>query len=108
MQGLSYFTSQGSEVVLSARIAPPRSFTEVPPTEVYDWTRRNVPSQAEAVFVGGNGLRAIGAIHALEADLRKPVLTANQVLFWQALRLVEAASKVTEYGRIFTDSRSTR
>lgn len=107
-QGLDYFKSLGFEVVLSARISPPRSFSEVPPAEVYEWTRRNVPRQADAVFLGGNGLRAVGTIHALEAALQKPVLTANQVLFWQALRLVGAASKVTEYGKIFTVSGSTR
>ena len=107
-QGLNYFRSQGFEVMLSARISPPRSFTEVAPAEVFEWTRRNVPDQAEAVFIGGNGLRAVGVIHALEEDLRKPVLTANQVLFWQALRLVVVAPKVTQYGRIFTKRQPAR
>ena len=51
---------------------------------------------------GASGLRAIGAIHALEKALRRPVLTANQVLLWQALGLVGVASKVTQYGRVFT------
>jgi maleate isomerase len=101
-EGVKYFTTQGFDVARSTRISPSRSFTEVPPAEVYEWTKRNVPRQADAVFVGGNGLRAIGAIHALEDDLGKPVLTANQVLFWRALRLVGVASKVTQYGRVFT------
>jgi maleate isomerase len=101
-QGANYFGSQGFEVVRSTRISPSRSFTEVPPGEVYEWTKRNVPDQADAVFIGGNGLRAIGAIHALEKALRRPVLTANQVLLWQALGLVGVASKVTQYGRVFT------
>jgi maleate isomerase len=56
------------------------------------------------VFIGGNGLRAAGTIHALEESLRKPVLTANQVLLWQALKLVGLISKVTQYGRIYTKS----
>ena len=107
-QGLIYFKSQGFEVVMSAPISPFRSFTEVAPAEVHEWTRRNVPSQAEAVFIAGNGLRAVGTIHALEEALRKPILTANQVLLWQALRLVGAPSKVTQYGRIFTESRPAR
>ena len=106
--GRDYFRSLGFEVVLSERITPLRSFSEVPAPEVYEWTKRNVPKQADAVFLGGNGLRAVGTIHALEAALQKPVLTANQVLFWQALRLVRAASKVGEYGRIFKLSPSDR
>ena len=39
-----------------------------------------------AVLFSGNGFRAIGAIAALEEDLDRPVLTANQVAFWYALR----------------------
>ncbi len=104
-QGLNYFRGNGFEVVMSTRISPYRTFTEVPPAEVYEWTRRNAPDEAEAVFVAGNGLRAVGAIHALEEALRKPVLTANQVLLWRALRLAGVASQVTQYGRIFTESR---
>jgi maleate isomerase len=62
----------------------------------------NVPRQADAVFIGGNGLRAIGAIQALEESLGKPVLTANQVVLWKALRLVGTTSLSTQYGRVFT------
>lgn len=35
---------------------------------------------------GGNGLRAVGVIEVLEEDLGIPVLTANQVTMWSALR----------------------
>ena len=41
---------------------------------------------AEGVFIGGNGFRAIGVIKALEDSLDRPVLTANQVAFWCAQR----------------------
>ena len=100
-QGRSYFESQGFDVLACTRLAPSRSFAEVAPAEVFEWTRRHVPERAEAVFIGGNGMRSVGAIHALEETLRKPVLTANQGLLWQALRLVGASAKVTQYGRIF-------
>ncbi len=65
------------------------------------------PAVADAVFIGGNGLRAIGAIAALEKALDKPVLTANQVLLWQSLRSAGVASSVTEYGRIFASIESS-
>jgi maleate isomerase len=105
---MDYFRSAGFEVVLCARMTPSRPFTEVSPAEVYEWANTNVPRQSDAVFIGGNGLRAVGAIGALEESLRKPVLTANQTVFWQALRLVGITSKVTQYGRIFTQSGLTR
>ena len=56
---------------------------------------------AEAVFIGGNGLRAVGIIEALEENLGRPILTANQVAFWQALALSGSREPVVGYGRIF-------
>jgi maleate isomerase len=100
-KGRDYFRSWGFEVVSCTRISPARPFTEVPPGEVYDWTKANVPREGEALFIGGNGLRAIGVIEALEQTLARPVLTANQVIFWQALRIAGITSKVTHYGKIF-------
>jgi maleate isomerase len=107
-KGMDYFRAQGFEVVLCVRITPARPFTEVPPAEVYEWVRTNVPRQAEAVLIGGNGLRAIGAIQALEESLGRPVLTANQVAFWEALRIIGITARPIQYGRVFTSSRLTR
>ncbi len=107
-KGMDYFRTQGFEVVFCARMAPARQFSEVPPAEVYEWVRTNVPRQAEAIFIGGNGLRAVGAIHALEENLSRPVLTANQVALWNALRVVGRTSNVIQYGGVFTKSGPTR
>ena len=103
-KGKDYFQKRGMEVVFCARMTPLRKFTEVPPTEVFDWVKANVPREAEAVFIGGNGLRAIGVIQALEESFGKPVLSANQVAFWQALRLVGMTTEVSKHGRLFTES----
>jgi hypothetical protein len=56
---------------------------------------------AQAVFIGGNALRAIGLIAALEDDLRRPVLTVNQVSLWYALRVAGAEVSVDDYGQLF-------
>jgi maleate isomerase len=61
----------------------------------------NVPENAEAVFIGGNGFRAIGIISALEQSLAKLVLTANQVALWQALHLSGRRAPILNYGQIF-------
>jgi maleate isomerase len=99
--GAEYFRSQGFDVVHHAP-APLRSdFGEVPPARIYEWARRHVPTSAEAVVIGGNGMRAIGAIEALEVDLGRPVLSANQVALWLALRLTGIHTAVNCYGRIF-------
>src|SRR5262252_5833352 len=46
-------------------------------------------------------LTAIGVIAALEDDLRRPVLTANQVSLWYALRVAGAEVSVDDYGQLF-------
>jgi maleate isomerase len=102
-KGKEYFRTHGFDLVYCARMQPTRPrITEVPPAEVYEWARTHVPRQADALFIGGNGLRAIGAIQALEEALGRPVLTANQVVFWQALRVARIAPQSAHYGRIFS------
>ena len=100
-QGRDYFRSRGFDVVSCARMTPLRDFSEVAPEEVHDWIKANVPRQAEAVLVGGNGLRAVGVIQALENALGRPVLTANQVALWRALRVAGVVARVPGYGRLF-------
>jgi len=58
--------------------------------------------EPHAVLFSGNGFRAIGVIAALEEDLGRPVLTANQALLWSALNTAGAPVKlINGYGRIF-------
>ena len=99
--GAQYYRRHGFEVAFCASMTPARAFTEVPPSEVFDWARANVSRQADAVFIAGNGLRAVGVIDALEQTLGRPVLTANQVLLWQALERLGAADRVVQYGQVF-------
>ena len=101
-QGCAYFQARGFDVLSCERITPSRDFSEVAAEEVHRWIVANMPREAEAVIQGGNGLRAVGAITALEASLRRPVITANQALFWYGLRLAGAAPRIDDYGRLFT------
>ncbi len=100
-QGVRYFQSQGFEVVYSGPAGLPSDQQSIQPEELYNWVRSHVPPNAESVFIGGNGFRAIGVIKALEDSLDRPVLTANQVAFWCALRRSGTRVPVTSYGRIF-------
>jgi len=99
--GERYYRGHGFDVLQCARMTPARTFTEVPAAEVFERAKALVPAGAEALFIAGNGLRAVGAISALEEVLERPVLTANQVLLWAALQRVGGANEVTPYGRIF-------
>jgi maleate isomerase len=100
-RGAAYFRAKGFEVVHHGPAGLPSDQRAIHPGQLYEWVRANTPSSAEAVFLGGNGFRAIGIIKALEEDLARPVLTANQVAFWHALRLSGARTPVVDYGQIF-------
>lgn len=100
-RGARYFHSQGFEVVHSGPAGLPLDQQAVQPGQLYEWVRVHTPKSAEAVFIGGNGLRAIGIIKALEENLGRPILTANQVAFWQALALSGSRVPIVGYGQIF-------
>lgn len=104
LMGRDYFQKVGFEVVSCKRMEPFRRLSELSPAEVYAWVVANTPGRAEAIVLSGNGARTVGAISALEKQFKKPVLTANQVPLWSALRRVGLASKVKNYGRVFTAS----
>ena len=107
-QGMAYWRAAGFDVLQCTRLQPLRLRTEVPPAEVFEFVSSHTPREADVVFIGGNGLRAVGAIRALEARLQKPVLSANQVVLWEALRAVGRAESVTNYGSIFARRASAR
>jgi maleate isomerase len=101
--GAEYFRSQRIEVVYAAPAELTISQHDQRPDRLYEWVRAQVPANAEAVLTGGNGFRAVGAIEALEEDLGRPVLTANSVTFWNALRTAGVRAPVAHYGRIFAE-----
>src|SRR5262245_39931738 len=100
--GATYFRSQGLRVVSSESADLPRDPRRIEPYAVYEWISRHVPDDAEAVFIGGNGFRAAGAIAALEAELGRSVLTSNQVLLWNLLGQAGVDFQVSGYGRLFS------
>jgi maleate isomerase len=99
--GAAYFAGEGFDVAYHAPCALPSDQHAIEPQGLYDWVRGHVPDAAQAVFIGGNGFRAVGVIEALEEALGCPVTTANQVLFWAALRATGMGVPVDGYGRLF-------
>ncbi|MFG3281258.1 maleate cis-trans isomerase [Streptomyces sp. NPDC048111] len=100
--GRAYYEDCGFRVDYAALCELPSGQTLIERQALYDWVVGHVPDAADAVVIGGNGLRAVGVVEALEASLGRPVLTANQVLLWAALRAADArADEITGYGRVF-------
>lgn len=61
----------------------------------------NNPSEAEAVLLPDTAMHTARLISRLEESLGKPVLTANQVTLWQAMRLAGVLSEMSEMGTLF-------
>jgi maleate isomerase len=100
--GRGYYESAGFQVVHSGPCELPSDQAKITPADLHSWAMEHVPGEADAVAIGGNGFRAVGAIEALEKDLGRPVVTANQALFWAALAAAGAGPRqITGYGRLF-------
>jgi maleate isomerase len=57
-------------------------------------------AEADALFLSCTALRAVPVAAAIEAALGKPVITSNQALAWDALRLAGYTERVPGYGRL--------
>ncbi len=99
--GADYFTSLGLEVVLHAPCGLPSNQRSINPADLFAWIIAHTPNNAEAVFIGGNGFRTVGIISTLEADLQRPVITANSALLWSLLHAAQTAARPTQYGALF-------
>jgi maleate isomerase len=100
--GSEYFSREGIDVLFAQSAAIPNGQRDFAPGTLFEWVRGSVPASSEVVFMGGNGFRAVGVIEALEQQLGTPVLTANQVLFWESLKEAGTRVPVEGYGTIFS------
>ena len=99
--GWHYYQSAGFEVVYSGPCGLPSDQTKITPSDLHAWVSEHTPADAEAIVIGGNGFRAVGTIAALEEDLDRPVVTANQALLWASLRASGRDASIKDYGRLF-------
>lgn len=70
--------------------------------EVLELARAGDRPDADAVLLPDTALHTAAHLSALEKDLSKPVLTANQVSVWEALRLADRKVNAPTLGTLFT------
>ncbi|MEV5842731.1 aspartate/glutamate racemase family protein [Streptomyces sp. NPDC051985] len=82
-----YVAEAGVRVAGCAFMGLTRHIWQVPYRDVVTMARRAVrPGAADALFISCTNLPTYDVIPQLEAELRIPVLSANQVTMWAALR----------------------
>ncbi|MGY3201889.1 maleate cis-trans isomerase family protein [Streptomyces sp. TE5632] len=70
--------------------------------ELFALARAADHPDAQAVLLPDTALHTLAHLPALEKELGKPVLTANQVTVWEALRLADRRVNAPSLGALFT------
>lgn len=112
--GLRYYAEQGYELAGHLRYDPGRKWRDVPPGDLYpqgmgfeqeieplyQQIKSACPAAADGVLIAGTGFRCVGIVDALEQDLQRPVLAANQVSLWHCLRMAGVRAPISGYGEL--------
>jgi maleate isomerase len=84
----AYLAEAGIEVVAAAGLGLTSDIWTVPYDVTAGLVRDTDNADAQAVFISCTNLPTYDVIATLERELGKPVLTANQVTVWSALRVL--------------------
>jgi maleate isomerase len=87
-----FLAEAGATTVSSAHLGLEAGIWKVPYETTARLIRQADSSDAEAVFVSCTNLPTYDLVAPLERELGKPLLTANQVTLWAALRRADAAA----------------
>ncbi len=99
--GRAWLERNGVNVARAEAAGLPSGQGSIHPGALHRWLCRSVDG-VDLVLIGGNGFRAVGAVHAAEQDIGVPIVTANTALLWHTLRTVNRpTTDVSRYGRIF-------
>jgi len=112
--GVEYFSEHGFNPTGYMRFDPGPGWRDLPPSELYpqgmgfeqdvEALYRQIctscPSDADGVLIAGTGFRCVGIIDALEQDLGRPVITANQASLWRCLQHAGIGTFTAGYGSL--------
>ena len=74
----------------------------VAPSFILDMALQLDRPDADAIFISCGALRSIDIIEELEQRTGKPVITSNQAMAWDALRLAGINDSLQGWGRLFS------
>lgn len=100
---VDYLAAAGVEIVAmgSADIDTAAEVGHLSPDQVVELAVSRDHPEAQTLLVPDTAMRTLAVIPELESRLGKPVLTANQVTIWQALRLAGARPTSSVLGTLF-------
>ena len=112
--GVRYYTDHGIAPTAHLRYVPVEKWHNVPPGDLYPRGMgfeqeiaslhaqivAACPADADGVLIGGTGFRCVGILDALEQELKRPVISANQASLWHCLRRAGVDTKIDGYGAL--------
>ncbi|MBX2837795.1 MAG: aspartate/glutamate racemase family protein [Gammaproteobacteria bacterium] len=98
----NYIEKSGFNIVAftSFMMADDNDMAKLSPETIFNAAVEADRTDADALFISCTAIRAVDAIERIEQKLGKPVISANQALFWQALRSTGYQRPVSGYGQL--------
>jgi maleate isomerase len=101
----AYVENEGFDIVAKGSFKQPGDpqIVCIPPQAIFDaGVALGSNREAEALFISCTGLRVSSIIAPLEDAIGKPVVTSNQALAWDCLRLAGCDDRVRGFGKLMT------
>lgn len=104
-----YFKNFGHDVldVKSLAITDSYELAAVPPHKVYSLAKEVARSDADAIFLPCTTFPVIDVLREIECDTGIKVISSNQALAWNMLRIIGIAETIEGYGSLLEMSNRT-
>ncbi|NKB64181.1 MAG: arylmalonate decarboxylase [Gammaproteobacteria bacterium] len=102
-----YLSQRGFDVldIQGLNLVRDSDMVKVSPTFILNMAAEIDRPDADAIFISCGALRSVDIIEELEQRCGKPVITSNQAMAWDALRLAGIKDNIAGYGKLFSDSK---
>lgn len=100
-----YLEKQGFEVlgIHGLQLVKDSDMIRVSPEWLMQYALEKDVAEADTLFISCGALRSIDILERLENQLGKPVITSNQAMAWDVMRLAGVDDKVPGYGVLLRD-----
>ncbi len=100
----AYISERGFEIAAKGSFKQPGDpeMCRITPQTIYQAGLELGSAEVDGLFISCTALRVSPILNALEQALGKPVVSSNQALAWDCLRLAGCNEPVAGYGRLLT------
>ena len=100
---LDYLEKAGIEVlaITGLNLEKDSDMVRVPPKFIIDFSLSLDHTQADAIFISCGALRALEVVDEIEKRAGIPVITSNQAMIWDTLRLARIDDQFEGFGELF-------